>query len=624
MKKYTAKDLKNPQVIDAVLEFRKSYKRHWPSALNALAEQWKVKAGDLNQLLTEYQTAKKEKEKKEAKNQSILNSLPKNSYMNYKWEENEEGELVKTPKLTDEVWQELKEAFTGPDGTEWPKNIRGQLLLWDHRTNRPNLLPPSIQTKRIFSTLYSKGKIIFWEENKAKGFMPQAEFVDSLTLTLPRYESYSEAPHYPPIKGVFYHCKTPGTKKTGKLEELVNMFKPASPADKDKIRALFCTAFWGGPAGQRPMFIITAQAIHGQSSGKTTIIETLSQLISERGNGYVKFTLESNKLDGETFKTRMLGTEGQRLIFFDNVRSAVVGAGWLEDNVTSSVISGHKMHIGLDTIPNHFTTCLTLNDSTFSSDVVTRAMVIQILPHNTDDGKKAEWMHKLNHLLTEHRQDIIDDIILTLKSPIRKLNTPNRFPIWCEQVMSKCTEDPDLVGKNIALAAEYNAENEEAEKIHEDILGEISRYKVQTLMVNQGYMHLDWDTFPKMYIRISEAIFLQWICKSLGFRASQTKLAKKKLTQLILPWLKKDKEGIPYTAKAKGSRFYTYGNPDYPEPDSRHMIKIINTETFLDENRHIKSWIEEAPKTKTTPPKRSYDQIPNPFSGTNSASPPIQ
>ena len=575
-----------------MIGFRAKYKKHWPTVANILSGRLGAQADFLTNLLNEHAKERKKQEQREKKKNDLLASYPSNSHMNYRWEENEDGELYKAPRLTQEMWEELKPAFLGPDEVEWPKNIRGQLLLWDHKTNRPNLLPPSIQTKRIFSTLYSKGKIIFWEENKAKGFMPQAEFVDSLTLTLPRYESYSEAPHYPPIKGVFYHCKDPGTEKTGKLEELVNMFKPASPADKDKIRALFCTAFWGGPAGQRPMFIITTQALHGQSSGKTTIIETLSQLISERGNGYVKFTLESNKLDGETFKTRMLGTEGQRLIFFDNVRSAVVGAGWLEDNVTSSVISGHKMHIGLDTIPNHFTTCLTLNDSTFSSDVVTRAMIIQILPHNTDNGKKAEWMHKLNHLLSEHRQDIIDDIILTLKSPIRKLNPPNRFPIWCEQVMSKCTDDPDLVGKNIALAAEYNAENEEAEKIHEDILGEISRYKVQTLMVNQGYMHLDWDNLPKLYVRISESMFLQWVCKSLGFRVGQTKLAKKKLSQLKLPWLKKDKEGVPYTARTKGAKLYTYGNPEFKELDPRHMPKIINNELYLGETKHVKIWME--------------------------------
>ena len=158
--------------------------------------------------------------------------------------------------------------------------------------------------------------------------------------------------------------------------------------------------------------------------------------------------------------------------------------------------------------------------------------------------------------------------------------------------MSKCTDDPDLVGKNIALAAEYNAENEEAEKIHEDILGEISRYKVQTLMVNQGYMHLDWDNLPKLYVRISESMFLQWVCKSLGFRVGQTKLAKKKLSQLKLPWLKKDKEGVPYTARTKGAKLYTYGNPEFKELDPRHMPKIINNELYLGETKHVKIWME--------------------------------
>ena len=614
MNKTTASDLKNPQLIDTLLEFRKAYKRHWPSALNALANQWKVKAGDLNQLLSEYQTVKKEKEKKESKKKSILNAYPKGSQMNFNWEEDEEGELKKIPKLTKEMWEDLAPVFKDKAGNQWPVNIRGQLLLWDEQANRPDFLKPDNQTLKFFSILYARQQTVFWEENRSHGFMPRAEFVSGLVCTLKRHDGFSEYPHFPPLPGFYYKNQiAPGSKKTGKLEELVNMFNPATPADKDKIRALFCNMFWGGPAGERPMFIVTAKAIHGQASGKTTLIQAASKLVEGSTEGYIKFNIESGSLDGEKLKTRVLGANGQRIIFFDNVRSSILGSGYLEDTITSDTISGHRLHFGLDSIKNHFTVCATLNDSMFSKDIVTRAMVIQILPYTVKDSQRAIWKDKLDTLLTKHKKDIITDIKLIIESEPKNLKDPNRFPRWCRDVMSKCTDDLEIIIKNNELAKEYNAETEESDKIHEDILGEISRYRIQTMITNKGYMNLDWDEFPKLYIRISESMFLQWICKSLGFRASQTKLAKKKIAQLNMPWLKKDKEGLPHISKAMGAKLYTYGNPQYPEPNKKLIPKIINNDTFLGEEKNVRMWMDtEAEKPHPQHPHPA-DEIPNPF-----------
>jgi len=587
-------DIENEETIAKLIDFRARYKKHWPTVANILAGRLGAQADILSNFLTEHAREKKKLEEREKKKKALLASYPPSSHMNYRWEENEDGELYQAPRLTHEMWEDLAPVFKGQDGTQWPKNIRDQLLFWDEDNNRPNFVKQDTQTLEFFSTLYAKKQTIYWEENRAKGFMPRAEFVNGLVKTLKRYEGYSEYPHFPPVKGYFYRLRIKqGSQKTGKLDELVNMFNPASPSDKDKIRALFCSLFWGGHPGERPMIVVTAKAVHGQSSGKTTLVQAASRLISGDAEGYIKFNIESGSLDGEKLKTRVLGANGQRIIFFDNVRSSVLGSGYLEDLITSEDISGHRLHHGLDSIRNYFTVCATLNDSMFSRDIVTRSMIIQILPFDIKENKKAEWKDRLDNLLENHKEDIITDIKITLEGEPKELAEYNRFPRWCRDVLSKCTDDSEIVTKNNALVQEYNAENEEAEKLHEDILGEISRYKIDTLLdggpnAPLAIKPLDWDEFPKMYVRISESMFLLWVCKSLGFRSNQTRLAKKKLAQLNLPWLKRGKEGTPHTSKVMGSRFYTYGNPQFKELPSQRMPKIINADYRLGEYKFVR------------------------------------
>jgi hypothetical protein len=576
-KDFSATSLNDPENISALLNFRGLYKKQWQHVLGNLAAKANMVPHQLNQFLTDCTKAKKLADKKEKKKKELLAQLPANSHMNYKWEEDADGELAKVPKLTHEMWNDLKALFKGADHIQWPVNIRKELIFWDYKNNKSIVLKKDNQTLEFFTALYAKNQRIYWLETRAEGFMPRAEFVNGLTQILKSYDGFSEFPHYPPIPGYFYKLQiTENPEKTGKLDELVNMFTPATPSDKDKIRALFCSLFWGGAPSERPMIVIVAKAIHGQSSGKTTLVETASELVSGEKEGYIKFNAEAG-LDGETLKKRVLGSEGQRIVFFDNVRSNILGSGYLEDFITSKVISGHRMFHGLDSMKNYFTVCATFNDSMLTRDIVTRSMVIQILPFNIEENKKAEWKDRLDNLINNHREDIITDIKITLESPPVELTKYNRFPRWCRDVLSKCTDDPEIIIKNNAIAEEYNAENEESEKLHEDILAEIARYKIDTLLENP-IQHLDWDEFPKMYVRVSESLFLQWVSKSLGFKSSR--LAKKKLSQLNLPWLAKN-NSLPEISKANGGKFYIYGNPKRPRPDLSCMFRITNSDPFL-------------------------------------------
>jgi hypothetical protein len=578
-KDFKAADLTNPEVVTRLLRFRGSRKKHWQTVLGLLAAKSSMVSEDLNQYLNDWVKAKKLAEKKEKKKQSVLAKLPADSHMNYRWEEDQDGELIQTPKLTCEMWNGLSPVFIGKDGTQWPINIRDQLLFWDEKNSRPMFIKPDKQALDFFSTLAAKNHTVFWEENKAKGFMQRAEFVDGLKKILTCYTGYSDYPHFPPVNGYFYRISIKNKNETtGKLEELLNMLSPASQADRDKIKALFCTLFWGGPQGQRPMFTVVTDAIIGQASGKSTIIEIASQLISGHTGGYIKFSPESGSLDGEKFKTRILGSNGQRIIFFDNVRTSVLGSGYLEDFITSKMVSGHKLHIGYDEMPNYFTVCATFNDSMLTRDIVTRSMILVIKPYDKKiDG--AKWQDDLNNILTKHKEDIITDIKLTLAKESKKLIIPPepdgfRFQPWARDVLSKCTDDLNILISNNDIAYKYNAENEEADKLHEDILAQIARYKIDTLLETR-HQHLDWDEFPLMSVRIAESLFLKWVCESLGFKSSR--LAKKKLSQLNLPWLAK-KDGITEISKSHGGKFYIYGNP---KTQRKLAFKITNSDPFL-------------------------------------------
>ena len=108
------------------------------------------------------------------------------------------------------------------------------------------------------------------------------------------------------------------------------------------------TPFWGGPAGKRPIIVITSDA--GRGVGKSTIPEIISYVCG----GHIDV---STGADIEQIKTRMLTPTARtkRMAVIDNVKSLRLSWAEFEAIVTSPVISGKQLYVGEGQRPNLLT-----------------------------------------------------------------------------------------------------------------------------------------------------------------------------------------------------------------------------------------------------------------------------
>src|SRR5262249_1767098 len=97
----------------------------------------------------------------------------------------------------------------------------------------------------------------------------------------------TKTPHFPALTGVLYldaHL-VPEAADNGKLDELVDRFLPASPRDRELIKAMFLTPFWGGPPGSRPQSALTSHLSKDSGLGVGGGKPTLAQYVADLAGG---------------------------------------------------------------------------------------------------------------------------------------------------------------------------------------------------------------------------------------------------------------------------------------------------------------------------------------------------
>lgn len=252
-------------------------------------------------------------------------------------------------------------------------------------------------------------------------------------------------PHFPPVQGVLYLGDPPEAKSTGKINELVKRFLPKTDDDRELIKALILSLFWGGPPGKRPQFVIVADESGdedaGRGTGKSTLPEYLSQLVGgcididpSEDRGHIR----SNLLSPTSW--------GQRIALIDNLKSARYSNDFLEKLVTRSEITGHRLYQGFATRPNLLVYIVTVNGAFFSTDMAQRSVVIRLArPLDTPQDWDAETVA----FIESNRTDIVADIRWHLegKEP-KSLSKVDRWRPWCLNVLSRC-ENPDQLLQHI-------------------------------------------------------------------------------------------------------------------------------------------------------------------------------
>jgi hypothetical protein len=257
---------------------------------------------------------------------------------------------------------------------------------------------------------------VSWAEGQ--GCVTKKEFHDHLANSVTAYRDVLPFPHHPPLDGYFY-LHPPLTGGDGsRLAQLVDLFCPATAVDRDLILCMLATPFWGGPAGKRPAFWITAEGDEegGRGCGKTTLAEAACKLIG----GAIGVDAEQEDLDIDDVKKRLYSPEGRGkyAVLFDNLKRLKLSNGPLERLITEEEISGRRLHKGEGRRPNHFTYYFTVNGGSLARDIAQRVCPIVLRRPPAQD---PNWGAKLDDLLGQHRWEVVGDLIALLQRPGKAL-----------------------------------------------------------------------------------------------------------------------------------------------------------------------------------------------------------
>lgn len=309
----------------------------------------------------------------------------------------------------------------------WPKCVAGELVIKSFQ----NKLEIKKNEAELFAWLHQPFGID-WLGSPA---ISKREFFEYCRDNADKFSDATHYPHFPPFEDVLYEHEEPVHEYGQALAGFLDFFSPATPHDRELIKAFALSLFWGGPPGARPGFLITTNdntSNQGRGWGKTTLLELCSELCGG--------TISASKSESiEALKKRILSQANHeprpRVIAIDNVKTRRFSSADLEALITSRQISGHIMYRGNGAVPNHHTVGITINGASLSKDLAQRCVVIKVAkPSHTQS-----WQKDIEEFIKNKRWSIIGDIGELLAS--NGFDLPNegstRWAYWESAVLSK-------------------------------------------------------------------------------------------------------------------------------------------------------------------------------------------
>lgn len=430
------------------------------------------------------------------------------------------GKHKKRKLMIEDIWLRLESIL------KTVKCCQGEIF---HQIENSNKVIKCAKTAQFFALMHTFKNGVNWSDSTPNG-ITKAEMFHLALDKAEEYYDISDLPHFPKMEKVYYSNNIEALN-TGKLDELLNFFTYASENDRCLVKAAFATAFWGGPPGSRPAFVIDGIEDDPQQNrgiGKTTLVDVVSMLAGE------KFTDLSTKLDLEDCKKRLLSAES-RIVRFDNIKTMKLSSEAIESLITSRFISGHKMHIGNTSRINLFTYFLTFNGASFSKDMAQRCILIRL----KRPEKIAGWEMKIMNFIKENRTEIIQDIGFYLSKPDDKNFIPKtRFALWEVGVLSKFSNS-DCIDEVV----KRQGESDDDDKIRDDI-SDLFALKISEYLKDYQ-KNIDSS---ENAVLIAKSIAGKWINELLGVRAS-VRWANKVLSKNLPPQIKPDlyiRQGYQY------------------------------------------------------------------------------
>ena len=274
-------------------------------------------------------------------------------------------------------------------------------------------------------------------------------------------EAFPHEPHIPR----HYYLHPPLAGGDGRaLQRFLDRFCPATPEDRELICGFLATLVWGGPLGQRPAFLFTAQdrdAEGGRGVGKSTLPQIAAQLVG----GY----LEVDKGDNfPSIKTRLLSSEGgsKRILMLDNLKTLRLSNEDIEKLITSPRISGKALYVGEGQRPNTLTVALTINGASLSKDLSQRSIPITLARPTFS----ANWLTDTQALIDSDRWEIISDLLRLLRQPAVPLSGSSRWGLWEREILGRLSNPDRLQHLIVERQADIDTDKAEADEVRDAII----------------------------------------------------------------------------------------------------------------------------------------------------------
>jgi hypothetical protein len=323
--------------------------------------------------------------------------------------------------------EEIYDMFTGVAGPA--KTYLGALFYVDEKKRRHIM----VKEAEFFAYLHGLIKVKW---NNGSGFVSKSEFMNYVKGHSVSYNNIEDAPHFPAIRDVFYTCgNEPPLSHTSVLEEFLDLFNPETQEDRYLILSALLTLFWGGPAGQRPAFIVTSADQYG--AGKTSLVEILCRIPADGKSGCVKIGGVGDIQDAMDLLVQR--PDNRRGILLDNFKSTVLGGQKIEQLITAEDITGKILYHGKVTMANYFTVFITGNDVTLSQDMASRVVTIRI----KRGTYSPEWRDRVTKCVYDPR--LLGAINAYLLKPAVRLSRYSRMGAWEGDVLSKLPNPEDLI-----------------------------------------------------------------------------------------------------------------------------------------------------------------------------------
>ncbi len=357
--------------------------------------------------------------------------------------------------------------------------------------------------ERLFAFLY-RWVDVQWNANRR--YLGKREALELVRQIAPVYRQFEYFPHFPRIPEHVYLCQFPTGTGGEAVDGFLDFFCFATDADRHLYHALLATLIWGGPAGMRPAWAVTAPA--GRGVGKTTLAAKAAEIFG----GSIDVSLTE---DEDIIKQRLLSPDSQtmRVVLCDNLKSYRASSAAFEALITAPRISGKRLYHGEAQRPNFLNWILTVNAASLSKDLAQRVITIEL----DEPQRTGDWEECVSRYIADHREEIIGDLLAFYRRPACRLARHTRWATWESEVLCRFLDAEEMQRLIRHRQQAADVENEEASVIEDHLRRCL------------GDLNYDID---HERIFLPSAIATQWLNEALNERLS-TVGASRKLGQLI-------------------------------------------------------------------------------------------